>query len=60
MFEKIKSRIKAIVVVSEYNNSVIVHFDGFEDYEDAKDFSEYMTDQLGIKPLNIPPNTTIH
>ena len=49
-----------IVVVSEYNNSVIVHFGGFEDYEDAKDFSEYMTDQLGIKPLNIPPDTTIH
>ena len=60
MFEKIKSRIKALVVVSEYNNSVIVHFDGFQDYEDAKDFSQYMTEQLGIEFLNVPPNETIH
>jgi len=60
MFEKVKSRIKALVVVSEYNNSVIVHFDGFEDYDDAKDFSQYMTEQLGIDLLNVPPNETIH
>tara|TARA_A100001201_G_scaffold116231_1_gene99883 strand:+ start:368 stop:550 length:183 start_codon:yes stop_codon:yes gene_type:complete len=60
MFEKAKSRINALVVISEYNNSVIIHFDGFEDYDDAKQFSQYMTEQLGIDPLHIPSNRTIH
>ena len=60
MFEKAKSKINALVVISEYNNSVIIHFDGFEDYDDAKEFSKYMTEQLGIDPLHIPSNRTIH
>ena len=32
----------------------------FEDYDDARDFSQYMTEQLGIEFLNVPPNETIH
>jgi len=60
MFEKVKSRINALIVITEHTNSVIIHFDGFEDYNDAKQFSEYMTEQLGITSLLIPSNKTIH
>ena len=67
MFEFLnKSHISAIVLVSEKNKSVSIHFTGFEDNDDAKDFSRFIVDELGIKTsepfnsLQIPPNTTIH
>ena len=67
MFEFLnKSHISAIVFVSEKNQSVSIHFTGFEDNNDAKNFSRFIVDELGIKnsePFNhwqIPPNTTIH
>tara|TARA_Y100000004_G_scaffold64378_1_gene72196 strand:+ start:862 stop:1041 length:180 start_codon:yes stop_codon:yes gene_type:complete len=55
-----KTIIKAFVVLSETNNTVLIHFDGFEDYEDAKDFSDYMINQLGIEKINVPFNRTLH
>ena len=55
-----KTQVKAFVVISENTKSVLIHFDGFEDYDDAKEFSQYMTEQLGIDPLHIPSNRTIH
>ena len=60
MFETDKTKIKAIVVISEATNSVIIHFDGFEDTLEAHDFSDYMIEQLGIKPLQYTMNKTIH
>tara|TARA_R100000773_G_C4138032_1_gene65799 strand:- start:64 stop:300 length:237 start_codon:yes stop_codon:yes gene_type:complete len=60
MFETDKSKIKAIVVISEATNSVIIHFDGFQDTLEAHDFSDYMIEQLGIKPLQYTMNKTIH
>jgi len=56
MLDKDKFKINAIVVVSETSNSVIIHFDGFENLDDARDFSEYMVEELGITPLNYPFN----
>ena len=61
-----KSHISAIVLVSEKNKSVSIHFTGFEDKNHAKDFSHFIMDELGIQnaepfnSLQIPPNTTIH
>ena len=61
-----KSHISAIVLVSEKNKSVSIHFTGFENNNDAKDFSHFIMDELGIQSiepfnsLQIPPNTTIH
>ena len=67
MFEFLnKSHISAIVLVSEKNKSVSIHFTGFEDNNHAKDFSHFIMDELGIQTsepfnsLQIPPNTTIH
>ena len=48
MSDEYKNRINAIVIISESSNSVSIHFEGFEDYYEAKDFSEYMVDELGI------------
>ena len=41
-------------------NSVIIHFDGFDDLDDATDFSNYMIDELGIRPFQYTLNKTIH
>ena len=60
MFETDKSKIKAIVVISEATNSVIIHFDGFQYTLEAHDFSDFMIEQLGIKPLQYTMNKTIH
>ena len=67
MFEFLDNgHISAIVLISEKNQSVSIHFTGFEDNNDAKNFSRFIVDELGIKnsePFNhlqIPPNTTIH
>jgi hypothetical protein len=61
-----KANISTIVLISKKNKSVSIHFSGFETDEDAKNFSTFITEELGIKsysnldPLQIPPNTTIH
>jgi hypothetical protein len=60
MFDDYKSKIYAIVLISELNNSVSIHFEGFEDLEDAKDFSKHIMDELNIEDINNPKNYTIH
>ena len=67
MFEFLDNgHISAIVLISEKNKSVSIHFTGFEDHNEAKHFSHFIVDELGIKTsepfnsLQIPPNTTIH
>lgn len=55
-----KPKIYAVILVSEMTNTVSVHFEGFSDYEDAKDFSRYIGKELNIENLPFPDNTTIH
>jgi hypothetical protein len=57
---KNNNKINALVVVSETNNSVVIHFDGFDDLTHAKYFSEFMLDELGINSLKFDENRTIH
>ena len=58
--KKNKNKINALVVVSESTESVIIHFNGFDNLHHAKHFSDFMLDELGINQLNYPENTTIH
>ena len=67
MFEFLKkSHISATVLVSEKTQSVSIHFTGFEDHQEAKYFSRFIVEELGIpnvdpfNSLQIPFNTTIH
>lgn len=60
MSDNYKNRINAIVVISESTNSVMIHFEGFEDYLEAKDFSEYMVEELGINTDYYNFSKTIH
>ena len=55
-----KPKIYAVILVSEMTNTVSVHFEGFEDYEDAKDFSKYIGKELNIENLPFTENDTIH
>ena len=55
-----KPKIYAVILVSEMTNTVSVHFEGFSDYEDAKDFSRYIGRELNIENLPFPENDTIH
>ena len=54
MPKKKKNKINALVVISESTESVIIHFDGFDDLHHAKHFSDFMLDELGINQLNYP------
>ena len=60
MFKNEKPKINALVVISELTNSVIIHFDGFNDLNEAHDFSNYMIEELAINPLQYTLNKTIH
>ena len=60
MFKNEKPKINALVVISELTNSFIIHFDGFNDLNEAHDFSNYMIEELGINPLQYTLNKTIH
>ena len=42
----------AVIRVSEMTNTVSVHFEGFSDYEDAKDFSRYIGKELNIEMVD--------
>ena len=50
----------AVVYVMENNNSVLIHFGGFEDLLEAKVFSHHIMDELGIERLFVPRGVTIH
>jgi len=50
----------AVVYVMENNNSVLIHFAGFEDLFEAKTFSHHIMNELGIERLFVPKGVTIH
>jgi hypothetical protein len=51
---------KAVVMVDEVTNSVIVMFNGFQDTEDAWCFSEHITDELELDKIFLDKNITVH
>ena len=50
----------AVVYVMENNNSVLIHFGGFQDLLEANKFSTHIMDELGIERLFVPKGVTIH
>ena len=50
----------AVVYVMENNNSVLIHFAGFEDLIEAKTFSHHIMNELGIERLLVPKGVTVH
>ena len=59
-FEDKQNGYPAVVYVMENNNSVLIHFAGFEDLLEAKVFSHHIMDELGIERLFVPRGVTIH
>ena len=51
---------KALVMVDEVTNSVIVMFNGFEDYEDAWSFSQNITEELELDKIPVAKPLTVH
>tara|TARA_Y100000996_G_C22108978_1_gene473104 strand:- start:338 stop:508 length:171 start_codon:yes stop_codon:yes gene_type:complete len=51
----------AIIYIMENSNSVVVHFGGFDDTNDAYDFSDQLMKDLNIQRLDsIPEKRTLH
>ena len=59
-FDDKKIGYTAIVYVMESTNSVIVHFDGFNNLKECNKFSYQIMDDLGIEPLFKPQDITLH
>jgi hypothetical protein len=55
-----KDKYKALVMVDELTNSVIVMFNGFEDYEDAWCFSQHITNELELDKIQLDKRMTVH
>ena len=53
-------RYKALVMVDEVTNSVIVMFNGFEDYDDAWCFSQHITEELELDKIPVAKPITVH
>ncbi len=51
---------KALVMVDEVTNSVVVMFNGFEDYEDAWCFSQHITEELQLDKIPLDKTMTVH
>jgi hypothetical protein len=51
---------KALVMVDEVTNSVVVMFNGFEDYEDAWSFSQHITEELELDKIPVAKPLTVH
>jgi len=51
---------KALVMVDDMTNSVIVMFNGFEDYEDAWCFSQHITEELELDKIPVAKPMTVH
>jgi hypothetical protein len=54
------SKYKALVLVDDMTNSVIVMFNGFEDYEDAWCFSQHITEELELDKIPVAKPMTVH
>lgn len=59
-FDDKKLGYTAIVYVMESTNSVIVHFDGFNNLKECNNFSHQIMDDLGIETLFSNQNQTLH
>ncbi|MDA7814283.1 hypothetical protein N8990_05185 [Candidatus Pelagibacter sp.] len=59
-FDDKKLGYTAIVYVMESTNSVIVHFDGFNNLKECNNFSHQIMDDLGIETLFSSQNQTLH
>ena len=59
-FEDKQNGYPAVVYVMENNNSVLIHFGGFQDLLEAKKFSTHIMDELVIERLFVPRGVTIH
>lgn len=55
-----KQKYKALVMVDDVTNSVIVMFNGFEDYEDAWCFSQHITEELQLDKIPLDKTMTVH
>ena len=51
---------KALVMVDDITNSVIVMFNGFEDYDDAWCFSQHITEELELDKIPVAKPMTVH
>lgn len=51
---------KAVVLVDDITNSVIVMFNGFEDYDDAWCFSQHITEELELDKIPVAKPMTVH
>jgi hypothetical protein len=51
---------KALVMVDDMTNSVIVMFNGFEDYKDAWCFSQHITEELELDKIPVAKPMTVH
>jgi len=54
------TKYKALVMVDDVTNSVIVMFNGFEDYEDAWSFSKHITEELELDKIPLDKRMTVH
>jgi predicted small integral membrane protein len=54
------TKYKALVMVDDVTNSVIVMFNGFEDYEDAWSFSQHITEELQLDKIPLDKRMTVH
>jgi len=59
-FDDKKLGYTAIVYVMESTNSVIVHFDGFNNLKECNRFSHQIMDDLGIETLFSKESQTLH
>ena len=50
----------AIIYVMENSKSVVVHFGGFDDILEGRNFSKYLMHDLGIENLFVPEHKTVH
>ena len=55
-----KPKYKALVMVDDVTNSVIVMFNGFEDYDDAWCFSQNITEELQLDQIPLDKTMTVH
>lgn len=55
-----KPKYKALVMVDDVTNSVIVMFNGFEDYDDAWCFSQHITKELDLDQIQLDKSMTVH
>mgnify|MGYP006084216631 FL=1 len=59
-FDDKKIGYTSVVYVMESTKSVIVHFDGFKDLKECDNFSYQIMDDLGIEPISLSENITLH